>query len=214
MLLHDATPPPAHVRIAETDAFAGSITYDLTCGPAGGTLPRARRACRALRREPALLRRRAEGQPFPCPSGLPSFHVTGVYAGRRIDARFIACTSGQGPIAQRWGELVPSDLARLRVAPGRGIGLVRLGEPEARVRRLRTGFGFAFRGGRVVSITSGFPATTIEGVQIASGLRVLRRRLHGWRSCGPRALFRGSGPSTVVSARRVTVAVGPANCGR
>jgi hypothetical protein len=251
MMLHDLAAaagvatalaaPHAQLRIAETGSFAGPATYHLVCGPAGGTLPRRARACRALRRHPELLLPRAAGQPFPCPFGLPNFHVSGRYAGGRVDATFGACLSGQAQLARRWAALVPSAAARLRVAPGRGIGLLRLGERERRVRGLlgagratrrgvfypsgmsigygavvtiAVGFTVAYRTGHAIAIASNNPATTIAGRQLSDGFGALRRRLHGWRRCGPRALARGAGPSTTVtfarSRRSVTVRSGPA----
>jgi hypothetical protein len=228
--------PHARLRIAETGSFAGPATYELKCGPAGGTLPRPARACRTLHAHPELLLPRAAGRPFPCPFGLSNFRISGRYAGGRVEASFAACFSGQAAVARRWARLVPSGAARLRVAPERGIGLLRLGAPERRVRGLlgrgrataggvfypsgmsvgramtEVGFTVAYRDARAIAITSNNPATTIAGLPLAAGLRALRHRLHGWRPCGPRALAHGAGPSTVVTAHQATVASGPPDC--
>jgi hypothetical protein len=122
------------LSIRETGGVAGSIRYSLTCDPAGGTLPHPARACRALATSPELLAPVAPGTPFPCPFGQPSFAIAGRYAGRAVDVAYVACTSGQGPVAARWRTLVPSDDARLTVRPGRAIGLWHLGDRESRIR--------------------------------------------------------------------------------
>ena len=115
--------------------MAGPASYTLTCRPSGGTLPPpAARAARSA--TPRAAAPTPAGQPVPCPSGRPSFHVTGTYLGRRIDARFIACFSGQWDADQRWATLVPDNLARLRIHPDRGIGELTLGEPRSLVRGL------------------------------------------------------------------------------
>jgi hypothetical protein len=122
------------LTVKQTGSMAGSISYELTCGPAGGTLPQPARACRALGSHPILLTPVAAGSAHSCPFGQSSFLITGTYAGRAVDVGLAACTYGQGPVASRWYALVPSDVARLTVAPGRGIGVWRLGERESRIR--------------------------------------------------------------------------------
>jgi hypothetical protein len=201
-------PPTASLHIAETGGIAGPATYTLTCNKAGGTLPRPGRACRTIWQHPELLRRLPQGNPFPCPFGRPSFHVTGTYLGRAIDARFIACFSGQWDAEERWATLVPDDLARLQVHPDRGIGNLTLGEPRTQIRQLLgrgragrpgtrryptgyeagygpgplfpVGFTIAYRAGRAAEITSDNPATAIGTTQLSNGCAALRRRLPAW----------------------------------
>jgi hypothetical protein len=223
-----AAAPHGHLRIIETGGFAGPATYSLRCGPPGGTLPRAARACGAIRDHPDLLQPRPAGNPFPCPFGLPNFRITGRYGGVPVDAVFGACWSGQAPLADRWRRLVPSELARLRVHPDRGIGLLRLGERERRIARLLgrgrrvaggrfypagmsvaydrqpefdVGFTVAYRAHRAVAITSNFPET-------------------GWQvlTCvaPERALAHGAGPATVLAftpgLRQARVSQAPPAC--
>jgi hypothetical protein len=120
--------------INQTGSVAGPISYELTCDPAGGTLPGPSHACAALSTDQSLLAPVPAGLAFPCPFGQSSFQITGRRDGRSVDVGFAACTQGQGPIASRWHALVPSAAARLTVAPGRGVGLWRLGTRESRIR--------------------------------------------------------------------------------
>jgi hypothetical protein len=200
--------PHAQLQIAETGGLAGPANYTLICRPSGGTLPRPGRACRDIWQHADMLRQLPQGDPFPCPAFRPSFRVTGTYLGRPIDARFIACFSGQWDADQRWASLVPDDLARLRVHPDRGIGELTVGEPHSRIRKLlgasrpgRAGtrrypagletsygsgpmfsvaFTIAYRAGRATRITSNNPATAIGTTQLSNGCAALRRRLPAW----------------------------------
>jgi hypothetical protein len=129
-----ASAPQTALAVTQTGSVAGPVRYTLRCGPTGGTLPRAARACRALRTDPALLTPVPAGLAFPCPVGQSSFAIAGRYAGRRVNVGFAACTQGQGPVAAHWQKLAPSDTARLTVKPDRAIGLWSLGERESRIR--------------------------------------------------------------------------------
>ncbi|MGW0706461.1 SSI family serine proteinase inhibitor [Streptomyces sp. NPDC002643] len=84
-------------------------TFELRCHPEGGSHPRVQDACARLDRRTTWGK-----DPFaPVPSGTvctmqyggpATAHVTGTWAGRRVDARF---DRGNGCEIARWDDLVP-----------------------------------------------------------------------------------------------------------
>ncbi|MFF9122391.1 SSI family serine proteinase inhibitor [Streptomyces sp. NPDC014889] len=113
-----AAPPPvrAEDRVGDhlvvTVRHAGAArdgTYRLSCHPAGGSHPEARRACDVLDRNTRWGR-----EPFaPVPDGSmctmqyggpATAHITGTWAGRRVDATY---DRGDGCRIERWNRLVP-----------------------------------------------------------------------------------------------------------
>ncbi|GAA2946614.1 SSI family serine proteinase inhibitor [Streptomyces enissocaesilis] len=97
------------VTTAETGNRAANGTYELRCGPAGGTHPDARSACNRL---DELARQ--NGDPFaPVPQNRMCTHqhggpatarITGTWHGRSVDASF---NRGNGCEISRWREMEP-----------------------------------------------------------------------------------------------------------
>jgi hypothetical protein len=91
------------LRIDLTGGAFGPRSYTLRCLPTGGTFPRAEAACSAIASDEGLLVSHP-GREHSCPFGPPRVHVTGRSDGRKVDARFSVCTSGQEGQAARWIE--------------------------------------------------------------------------------------------------------------
>ncbi|WP_093800133.1 SSI family serine proteinase inhibitor [Streptomyces sp. Wb2n-11] len=96
------------VTTAGTGNRAANGTYELRCGPAGGTHPDARSACDRL---DELAR---QGDPFaPVPQNRMCTHqhggpatarITGTWDGQRVDASF---NQGNGCEIARWRDMEP-----------------------------------------------------------------------------------------------------------
>ncbi|MFI9150753.1 SSI family serine proteinase inhibitor [Streptomyces sp. NPDC053367] len=116
--LASAAPSPAAPPALEGDRLTVTVrdagggadgTYEVTCHPSGGSHRDPAGACRALGRNT-----RWGGDPFaPVPGGSvctmqyggpATAHVTGVWAGRPVDARF---DRGDGCEIERWNRFVP-----------------------------------------------------------------------------------------------------------
>ena len=107
-------PDPArrgdHLTVTVHDAGAGADgTYELLCHPGGGTHPQAEAACGTLDRGTTW----GKDLFAPVPpdtmctmqyGGPATAHVTGIWAGRPVDARF---DRGNGCEIGRWDGLVP-----------------------------------------------------------------------------------------------------------
>ncbi|MFJ5778572.1 SSI family serine proteinase inhibitor [Streptomyces sp. NPDC093094] len=103
-------PPGGRLTVTVRDAGGGADgTYELRCGPSGGSHPDPAGACRAVER-----RTRWGEDPFaPVPDGSvctmlyggpATAHVTGTWAGRPVDARF---DRTDGCETDRWERFVP-----------------------------------------------------------------------------------------------------------
>ncbi|HZU20348.1 MAG TPA: hypothetical protein VE982_03925 [Gaiellaceae bacterium] len=87
-------PATSLTLVAENDDL-GRAAFHLRCGPTGGDLPDPAAACRAVARDPALVRR---PKPFVCHGGPQSWWnvtVTGQLRGRRVATRFSTCWTPQ-----------------------------------------------------------------------------------------------------------------------
>jgi hypothetical protein len=198
---------PGDLRVVDLTKMLG---YQLRCDPAGGTLPDPARACAAIRADPALLYS-VPGPDHSCPPGGPSVLVRGTWGGRTVRSSFSICTGGQEEEASRWSEVLPSGRALSKVQVDRGIGPVRVGEPERQVvellrgphrapascrsclRKFQAGFAgdyggglwtVTFSGGVVSQVAVDFPVT-VDGAQVRRGYKRLQRKLRDWtqRSC-------------------------------
>ncbi|GGX38189.1 SSI family serine proteinase inhibitor [Streptomyces chryseus] len=97
------------VTTAETGNRAANGTYELTCGPAGGTHPEPRAACDRLKELAG-----EDGDPFaPVPQdrmcthqhgGPATARITGTWNGRNVDAKF---NQGNGCEISRWRQMEP-----------------------------------------------------------------------------------------------------------
>ncbi|MFE9255587.1 SSI family serine proteinase inhibitor [Streptomyces sp. NPDC006879] len=102
---------PDHLKVTvdKTGNPYANGTYELECGPAGGTHPEAERACEHLR---DLSRARIDpfaptGRRQMCTrqyGGPATAHVTGTWHGRRIDAHF---SRRNGCEIERWDRMEP-----------------------------------------------------------------------------------------------------------
>ncbi|MET9516266.1 SSI family serine proteinase inhibitor [Streptomyces sp. NPDC002994] len=97
------------VTTAETGNRAANGTYELKCGPTGGTHPEAQAACDRLEELAG-----EDGDPFaPVPQdrmcthqhgGPATARITGTWNGRSVDATF---NQGNGCEISRWRQMVP-----------------------------------------------------------------------------------------------------------
>jgi hypothetical protein len=129
---------PGKVRIVESGGELGPLGFELSCDPAGGTLPDPARVCAAIRADPTLLYS-FPGPDHPCPALSPDVSLHGVWDHKPLRSSFSECTGGQEADAIKWGSLLPSQRAVASVHVDRAIGLVRLGEGEAQVLDLLRG---------------------------------------------------------------------------
>lgn len=129
---------PGDIRIVEGADMLGSFGYELRCDPAGGTVPDPARMCAAIARKPALLYS-FPGPGHSCPFGNSYVSLAGEWNGKPLHSRFSVCTGGQEELAISWAKLLPGTTAVGTVHIDRGIGLVRLGEPESAVVDLLRG---------------------------------------------------------------------------
>jgi hypothetical protein len=127
----DGSPPPPAVslKISVENTRFGTQQYSLRCNPAGGNIPQPEAACIELSRTPELLVSPMEGG-SPCPDSA-AVRVVGVYAQRRIDARFTS--SCQIPrrsdrLVTLWLSLFP-DWRAVRL--DRGVGPLSLGDERS-----------------------------------------------------------------------------------
>ncbi len=86
------TKPKTILQVRIANGEYGKRAYTIHCDPAGGTVPRPKAVCAALKAAPRLLRppRNYSGH---CPGG-PEVRVRGSTGDTRIDAPFAACTGG------------------------------------------------------------------------------------------------------------------------
>jgi len=126
------------VRVVEYDGMLPPVGFSLRCDPAGGTVPHPAHICAAIRRDPALLYS-FPGPDHSCPFGEPTISVTGTWQHRRLHSTFSVCTGGQEQSAGEWSALLPSEAEQSTVDVDRGIGLIRLGDPEGPVLDLLRG---------------------------------------------------------------------------
>lgn len=104
-----AAPTALTVTVSDSGRAAASDTYELRCGPTGGTLPRAQSACDRL----ADLAAQGADPFAPVPEGAvcteiyggpATARVSGTWRGRRVDASF---NRANGCEIGRWRALEP-----------------------------------------------------------------------------------------------------------
>ena len=120
---------PGAARVVEVGTMQGSFGFELTCDPAGGTVPHAARICAAILANPALLYS-LPGPDHSCVAGSPTVSLVGTWNRIRLNSTFSECTSGQEQQAADWAAMLPSQKTEGAVHADRGIGLLRLGENE------------------------------------------------------------------------------------
>ncbi|WP_405797211.1 SSI family serine proteinase inhibitor [Streptomyces sp. NBC_01506] len=108
-LFQEQEPDRLTVTVAQTNITRADGTYELTCGPSGGTHPEAESACARLdelageRKDPFAPV--PEGQMCTMQMGGPATaRVTGTWQGRSVDATF---SRENGCEISRWQNLVP-----------------------------------------------------------------------------------------------------------
>lgn len=129
---------PGSVRVVDVGTMQGSFGFELSCDPAGGTVPHPARICAAIRADPALLYS-FPGPDHSCIAQSPMVSIDGSWNHRRLRSTFSECTGGQEQQAAEWAALLPSPSAESTVRVDRGIGLVSLGESEQAVVDLLRG---------------------------------------------------------------------------
>ncbi|MGO9753164.1 MAG: hypothetical protein ACLP8S_31860 [Solirubrobacteraceae bacterium] len=120
---------PGGVRVVEVGTMQGSFGFELSCDPAGGTVPHAARICAAVLANPALLYS-FPGPDHSCPGGSPAVSIDGTWNHERLESTFSECTGGQEQQAAEWAAMLPSQSTDAAVHTDQGIGLIRLGETE------------------------------------------------------------------------------------
>jgi hypothetical protein len=125
------------LRIVEEGTMLGTFGYTLRCGPPGGTAPDPALVCAAIAADSALLYSVA-GPDHSCPP-TPTIALVGRWGGKRVHSTFSVCIGGQEPSASRWMALLPTQASLGALSIDRGVGLIRLGEPERPVLDLLRG---------------------------------------------------------------------------
>lgn len=129
---------PGSVRVVDLDTLQGSFGFELSCDPAGGTVPDPARICAAIRANPAMLYS-FPGPDHSCIAASPTVSIDGTWNHKRLRSMFSECTGGQEQQAGDWVALLPSQSTESTVHVDRGIGLVKLGESEHAVVDLLRG---------------------------------------------------------------------------
>lgn len=91
---HDESPSTS-LTVVATNPYVGRATFELTCDPPGGDVPRPTDACERLARNPQTLLR---PKPFVCFGGFSSWwtlRVTGRYDGDPVEVRTATCWTSQ-----------------------------------------------------------------------------------------------------------------------
>jgi hypothetical protein len=203
---------PGSLRVVES-TMAGQFGFQLSCDPAGGTVPDPARICAAIRANPALLYS-FPGPDHSCPAGVPGISLAGTWGRKPLHSSFSVCTGGQEQLAGDWASLLPSEKTENAIHIDRGIGLVRIGETDQAVIALLHGtaaapasctactltFGAGYDNGagqpagwtitiagdRVVQIENNTTGLQVGRAFVVRGFNGLHRSLRRWsaRTCG------------------------------